>query len=322
MRKFIVILCIVFPFSQSFSGVGATTYNFLKIGVGARPTSLGSAFTAVANGVTTIYWNPAGCINSIYPEVSVNYNHYIVGIKKGYVAYVAPMSERTSVGIGLNYITIGDMVETNLAGDSLGTFGSSGIEAAVSCARVIKAKVDYVKVESKMIETYEPILVVGGSIKGIYNSIYDYNSHAIALDLGVLYRPKIENLKVGFCIQNLGVQTKPFDEEKEDLPLNFKLGGAYSLMGEKLITSLDLSQCIDYRLVVCFGVEWLPLNLLSLRFGYNSTGTDYKSGSGRDVLGGLSFGFGLRWEEITFDYGLIPMVELGFSNRISLSYKF
>ena len=42
---------------------GTTTANFLEIGVGSRATSMGDAYVAVANDVSSIYWNPAGLSN-------------------------------------------------------------------------------------------------------------------------------------------------------------------------------------------------------------------------------------------------------------------
>ena len=41
------------------SNVGTTAAAFLDIGIGARSLSMGGAFTAVANDVTALYWNPA-----------------------------------------------------------------------------------------------------------------------------------------------------------------------------------------------------------------------------------------------------------------------
>ena len=42
------------------TNVGTAGAQFLKIGPGARVDSLGGAFSALANDVTSIYWNPAG----------------------------------------------------------------------------------------------------------------------------------------------------------------------------------------------------------------------------------------------------------------------
>ena len=45
---------------QTINRYGTTAANFLEIGVGSRATSMGDAYVAVANDVSSIYWNPAG----------------------------------------------------------------------------------------------------------------------------------------------------------------------------------------------------------------------------------------------------------------------
>ena len=42
--------------------VGTRGANFLEIGVGARGLALAGAYTALAEGVTALYWNPAGIV--------------------------------------------------------------------------------------------------------------------------------------------------------------------------------------------------------------------------------------------------------------------
>jgi len=42
------------------TGVGTAGAQFLKIGPGARVDGIGSAFCAIADDVTAVYWNPAG----------------------------------------------------------------------------------------------------------------------------------------------------------------------------------------------------------------------------------------------------------------------
>ena len=59
---FITFFCALVLRGQ-FGGntkVGTTVAQFLKIPVGARAQGMGSAFVAVANDATAIYWNPAG----------------------------------------------------------------------------------------------------------------------------------------------------------------------------------------------------------------------------------------------------------------------
>ena len=57
------IFCAAFLNGQTINRYGTTTANFLEIGVGSRATSMGDAYVAVANDVSSIYWNPAGLSN-------------------------------------------------------------------------------------------------------------------------------------------------------------------------------------------------------------------------------------------------------------------
>ena len=47
-------------FQSDVSKVGSSAVPFLTIGIGARATAMGGAFTSVASDVTALYWNPAG----------------------------------------------------------------------------------------------------------------------------------------------------------------------------------------------------------------------------------------------------------------------
>ncbi|MBS4028301.1 MAG: hypothetical protein KGZ58_06650, partial [Ignavibacteriales bacterium] len=39
---------------------GISSFQFLKIGVGARGSAMGESFIAVVNDASALYWNPAG----------------------------------------------------------------------------------------------------------------------------------------------------------------------------------------------------------------------------------------------------------------------
>ena len=61
----IVTLCVllaaslfVHPALRAQSKVGTTAAQFLGISVGARAIAMGSAYTASATDVSSLYWNP------------------------------------------------------------------------------------------------------------------------------------------------------------------------------------------------------------------------------------------------------------------------
>jgi hypothetical protein len=56
----IIILLLLVTHSFAASKVGTTAAQFLKIGVGSRAVGMGGAFVAVADDITSLYWNPGG----------------------------------------------------------------------------------------------------------------------------------------------------------------------------------------------------------------------------------------------------------------------
>src|SRR5690625_7956062 len=58
--------------------LGTSTANFLKIGVGARASSMGNAFGAMADDATSLYWNPAGIGLVEGPESNMKVTHSLV----------------------------------------------------------------------------------------------------------------------------------------------------------------------------------------------------------------------------------------------------
>nr|HQV31862.1 hypothetical protein [Calditrichia bacterium] len=46
--------------TTSINRAGTTAAQFLKIGVGGRAIGMGNAYTAIAEDITAVFWNPAG----------------------------------------------------------------------------------------------------------------------------------------------------------------------------------------------------------------------------------------------------------------------
>ena len=89
------ILVLMLSYSCYASGPGTTAANYLKIGVGARATAMGGAFTAIADDATALYWNPAGLSQIKGKQLSASYNSWFAGINQGYLSLVFPDSTGT-----------------------------------------------------------------------------------------------------------------------------------------------------------------------------------------------------------------------------------
>ena len=76
MNTFTKILIIIFLIpleAQMINRYGTTAANFLEIGVGSDGNAMGEAFVAVTDGISSIYWNPAGL--SWVGSLQISFNH-------------------------------------------------------------------------------------------------------------------------------------------------------------------------------------------------------------------------------------------------------
>ncbi len=121
-------------------------------------------------------------------------------------------------------------------------------------------------------------------------------------------------------MRNVGYQLKAFQTGRDPLPLDFGIGVGYE-PSPAFNLALDVHKPIDNRVNVRAGVEGWVADLLALRAGYTTEGIDLRTGSGEDILAGLTTGLGLRWHGYQLDYCFIPMVELGVAHRLSLAFS-
>ena len=89
------------PASAINENAGTTGYNFLKIGVGARPAALGGAYAAVSGAVESSAWNPAGLRGVRDRAATVSLTRYLVETQAGFLGAVFPGEARTW-GFSLN----------------------------------------------------------------------------------------------------------------------------------------------------------------------------------------------------------------------------
>ncbi|MEW5693695.1 MAG: PorV/PorQ family protein [Candidatus Hydrogenedentota bacterium] len=283
---------------------GTSGAQFLKICVGARPSSMGEAYAGVYGDALSIYWNPAGLANVNNIDVAFQYNDSIVDIEQNFVSVALP-AKRWDGGwaIGLTYLDAGEQIRTTetvlgqVLSTNAGTFGANDLACMLSYAICYKKQLN-----------------LGLTFKYIAEELEDEDASSFACDLGFIYLPsKYENLSIGGSIQNIGKKIR-FINQKDDLPLNFKLGLAYRLRAGRVLWVADLNYPTDNELRFNSGLEWWVLNSLALRAGYSQALTDADDG--------LTLGCGIRYQSFTLDYAFLPMGDLGDSHRVSAGYKF
>ena len=304
MKAFAILALTVFIAGSvlAASGTGTAAFNFLKIGFGPRALAMGGAYTAVADDATSTHWNPAGLIEMEGAELTFGYINYMAGINSGFLAYARPMGTKSYLGGMINGFYIGGLTRTDENNNDLGEFGSSILVPRVAYATRLGESVS-----------------AGMAVKLVYQSIDTFNSYGIALDAGGNYTPSEAPYTFALVVQNLGMQLKAFVEEKDLPPITVKVGGAYRHKEAPFLVGLDVGKSIDSDIFFSLGTEYWVNKMLGLRLGYYSQGRHLQSGSDTDILGGLSFGLGLKWKKYDFDYALVPKVDFGYVHRLAIS---
>lgn len=292
MRKIVwsaVIIGIsILPFNLICyaDGPGTTTANFLKIGVGARPAAMGEAFTVLADDATSLFWNPAGLIQIKQRELSATYNLWFQGISQGYVSFGFPSLGGT-VGLGVNYVDMGDIEGRDEQGNPTGDFGASDVHLFAGYADKFKN-------------------ISWGITVGWLKDTIDKDTKTTFLgNIGLLY-PLTERFTLGVVAQNIGSKLG-----SDLLPLTLKVGAASKL--EALTFALDIAKPQDNEIYYCLGAEWWLGNVLALRVGYKTN---------QDIGQGLTAGLGYKFGRICLDYAYVPYGDLGDTHRISLGIRF
>jgi outer membrane protein OmpA-like peptidoglycan-associated protein len=299
------LACFFGPVSLQ-AGAGTVGDEFLKIGIGARPAAMGSAYLALADDATAPQWNPAGVALVSLPEISFMHLAYFADINYEYVGAVMPWHGQ-GLGLGVTWLNVPPF---NSTGDPTATLGSAA-DYSISLAYALSL--------TKQLQ-------IGATARAIISDLAGYSATGGAVDLGATFRPFGRSLALAVVAQNMGVQSG-YDGSSDPLPITLRFGSAYSLFDRDDVPWLNLAVDVNKSLENVFkfnvGLEVWAFESLALRAGYQmSEGGQDLAGSDANTPSDVTVGLGLRLGAAQVDYALVPMGELGVTHRISLSWRF
>lgn len=297
----IISLCVT-TLSWAKSSPGVAGAPFLKIGVGAKAAAMGEAFSALADDITAVYWNPAGLVQLTKPEISTMYNDWFEGIGHGFLGFGFPTSRKSAIGFSIIHLGVG-----KIPGYEDGPVGSEPKSAGNFSARDTSFAFTYATVLTEVIS-------MGMNIKGIVQKIEDEEASSFAIDIGQLYQSPIEGVTLSAVIQNVGPRIK-YSIEGDKLPLMLKFGSVYRVRGQPLKITCDLTKPIDNEWKMNLGMEVWFKDLIALRGGFNSQVF-------KDLGTGITCGFGFSLKHYQMDYAFVPYDELGNTHRFSITFRF
>jgi long-subunit fatty acid transport protein len=299
-----VSLALILSLVAIDPGAGSAGFDFLRITPGAREAAMGGAAVGVADSPLAFWFSPALAAEAPGQQAQVGYLNYVGGIHLGSAAYSRPLSDRQGLGVGVVYLNSGTMKRTDPLGNELGTFGASFADVNLSGGYRVT-----------------DIVTLGLGLQALYGTIDTFFSVGLAGNLGAAFAVPIEGingLTAGIAARNLGYQVKAFQSGRDPMPIEFTAGLGFR-PNPSLALALDLTKPLDNRLHVRAGIEGWVGDVVALRAGYSTMGTDLRSSGGADILAGISTGLGIRIRNYQVDYCFVPMVELGMAHRLSLS---
>jgi long-subunit fatty acid transport protein len=303
------ILFLLFSANFIYSQTN-TTYNFLRLDVGARASSLSGSFTAMENDVNVIFYNPAGLATVTEKQASVGFYKYLLDINSGNAAYVQKYKDIGYIGAGIQYINYGSFDRYDVNSNNTGTFGASDIALSLGYGNVYNN------------------LFYGGNVKFIYSSYDSYKSTAVAIDLGAMYKVQKAMMTIGVSLMNLGTQISAYQDYKEKLPLDLRFGITKKLENSPLTLNVGfygLNESYDkffdrFKNITAGGEIEVSQNI-NLRVGYdNQLRQELKTGSSIGI-GGFSAGLGFKLQDkYQIDYGFNSMGKLGATHRVNVGF--
>ncbi|MFN2126758.1 MAG: PorV/PorQ family protein, partial [Anaerolineales bacterium] len=126
MKKVLLILLLSVTYIFGQTKVGSTAAPFLNIAVSPRAISMGGAFVATANDVSSLYWNPAGASRSDINEAMFSHSRWFADINYNWAGAMIKLGGAGTLGLSLTYLDYGDIEVTTLAEqDGTGEFFSA-----------------------------------------------------------------------------------------------------------------------------------------------------------------------------------------------------
>lgn len=277
----------------------------MAIGVGGRPLGMGGAYAAIANDVTSGYYNPAGLAHIDYPQIALMHDERFGSlVNYDYAAVAIPYGKDLSFGISIMRLGVDGIPDTRSA---LVDYNGNKILDDP------RDRLDYSKITEfsnqdwafylSFAKRYSENFYYGANIKIIQRELADNSATGIGFDVGAWYSP-FENFSLGANLQDITTTLISWDTGRNELVSpTAKIGAGYSFefIGGKITPVLDFDIRFENRKFasnfhlgpVSFdmhaGLEYNFKNIVAVRGGYN----DIKQ---------FTIGAGIKLPKLNIDY--------------------
>lgn len=320
----IMCLFIFLPLqAQEFAPVGTAVAQFLEVGMGARGTGMGDAYTVLTDDAGSVFWNPAGIRGVRNMNFFLGYNRWPADISFGAMSFVISLGNSQSLAVSGVFINTDDMLITTVddpEGTSGMQFGITNYSVGLTYARNLTNR-----------------LAVGLTTKLVREQYLNYGYTTWAVDVGTMYQTDFRGMKLGMSILHFGPEVRfsggytdysdpdfSQDETKKfegySMPINFRVGisiDVWENASHKIISAADLVHPNNNLEQYNFGLEYGFKQMLFVRGGYRLQLDE----------GGLTLGAGARFPLFgdhlsALDYSFSEVGVLPSVHRLSVSFSF
>lgn len=303
-----VLVTLMLPsMTAAQAKVGTTGAQFLELGVSARAMGMAEAFTAVANDISAVYYNPAGLTSLLGKEVMTTYISLPADVNYGFIGMGVPLEAVGGVvGVGIYGLSSGKMIERTY---QQGTYEGTGREFT---AQDMAISLGYGRYLTDRFS-------IGLNVKYVGEYFHDYTANGWSADVGTNYDTGFRGFKIAMVITNFGPDLK-FIDKAYPLPINFRFGASINVIENQnhlMTIAAEGSHPSDNLEKYNAGLEYTFNDRFILRagsrFNYDEDGLTFG--------GGVRLPFGeekeLRVDYAFQDYGILTEV-----HRFSMSISF
>jgi hypothetical protein len=284
---------------------GTVSGEFLKLPLDARTVGMGGAQVAVAQGVSSIGFNPAGMMSVSNYGFAASYTSWFANIQYSYFGMVKNMGGLGNIGVSAIILSTDDMpVTTPSYPEGTGEyFRATDYAFSVAYARQVTEQF-MVGLNGKIIQSY------------LYNT--EIGNATFAFDIGTLYDIPVLRSRIGVSLTNIGRDLQ-YINEPYSLPTALRFGVLLDVIkGENssLVSTLQITRLNDADEQYNVGAEYVFNDIFSLRGGYKFA---YDQ---ENVTGGFGMKLNMMGVDGSFDYGYNNFKYLPGTHSFTLQFQF
>lgn len=306
---------------ESFNKGGRTSFQVLKIGLGARQVALGEASIASVTDLNSIFWNPAGLRGVRGVQTSFSYVNWFADMNYTAGAIGVRWRPVGVFAVSIASLDYGDIPEAIVSDDNQGdartgqTFSGDDLIVGAAYSREFTDR-----------------LAIGLGVKFLRENLFTYSEQTFAYDVGTNYDVGFYGTRLAMSAQNFSGSVDWLGDDGDriegyDIPLVFRVGISTQVIGSDqamfsagsmhdLTFSSEAINTNDFSERVHLGLEYVFADVFSLRGGYRF---NYE-------VGNASFGAGFTQSlsdiRIQIDYAYVSYQYLTAPHRLTMALSF